>query len=150
MYIISACLMGENCKYNGENNRTQWVLDFVEDQNVIAVCPEELGGLTTPRDPSEQQGNRVVSRTGKDVTREFHKGAEAAFRVAVAAAELAGEPIKGAILKARSPSCGRRTIYDGNFNGTIVEGDGIFARLLTELGIPVITDEEEEKKGELL
>jgi uncharacterized protein YbbK (DUF523 family) len=150
MYIISACLIGENCKYNGESNPTQWVLDFVEDKNVIAVCPEELGGLTTPRDPSEQQGNRVVSRSGRDVTREFHRGAEAAFRVAMAAAELVGEPIQGAILKARSPSCGRRTIYDGNFNGTIIEGDGIFARLLTELGIPVITEEEEEKKGELL
>ncbi len=150
MYIVSACLMGQHCRYDGGHNRMPWVEEFVREASVIAVCPEELGGLATPREPAEQQGNRVMSRSGRDVSRSFHRGAEAAYRVAVAAARLAEEPLQGAILKARSPSCGRGEIYDGSFSGRIVPGNGIFAQLLMEQGVPVITEKEEEKKGELL
>ncbi|MGN1381878.1 MAG: DUF523 domain-containing protein [Eubacterium sp.] len=117
MYMISACLLGHNCKYNGGNNRNEKVLSFAEQHSCIAVCPETEGGLKAPREPAERQGNRVMSKSGEDWTRYFRQGAGNSLKRAEAAAEEAGEALDGAILKARSPSCGYGTVYDGSFTG---------------------------------
>lgn len=142
MYIISACLMGENCKYNGGNNKCQWVVDFAEKHSHVLVCPETEGGLKSPRSPSEIAGDKVINREGEDVTQFFLKGAVKSYERAKEAAAEKGEPIEGAILKAKSPSCGCGRIYDGTFSKTLTDGNGIFARLLIENNIKVITEKE--------
>jgi len=135
--------MGNDCKYNGGNNRCQWIIDFVKDKNTIEICPEELGGLSTPRPPAEQIDNKVINEEGRDVTREFQFGARRAYEIALAVAEKSGDRIEGAILKANSPSCGCGKIYDGTFTRTVVDGDGYFARLLKKQGINIITEADE-------
>lgn len=143
MYIISSCLMGTDCKYNGGNNRCQWVIDFAKDKSIVEVCPEELGGLLTPRPSAEQIGNQVINSEGKDVTPEFQLGAQRGYEIATAVAEKSGDKIEGAILKANSPSCGCGKIYDGTFTRTVVDGDGYFARVLKEQGINIMTEADE-------
>lgn len=143
MYIISACLLGENCKYNGGNNRCQWVEYFASTHHYIAVCPESEAGLPTPRPPAEIAGRQVLDRQGNDLTEAFRQGAEHSYKRARRAAAEAGEAIDGAILKAKSPSCGRNWIYDGTFSGKLVKGDGYLARLLKRDHIDIITETEE-------
>ena len=145
MYIISGCLLGHNCKYNGGNNRNEDVIRFCSNHRYIAVCPERAGGLPCPRPPAERSGNRIMSRDGKDVTEEFFRGARISLDSCRKMAELSGEKIDGAILKANSPSCGAGHIYDGTFSGRIVEGNGVFASMMTDLGIEVITEKEKIK-----
>ncbi len=136
MIIVSACLLGRNCKYSGGNNCSAAVLKYLEGKDYIACCPECDGGLDTPRVPSERVGDRVVSRDGLDVTAQFHKGAQRAL-------ELARQHgADTAILKERSPSCGVREIYDGSFTGTRVPGSGVTARLLAENGLRLYTEED--------
>jgi len=130
--LVSACLLGENCKYNGGNNRCQKVIDFVRGHRVTAVCPEQLGGLPTPRVPAEICGGRVMTREGRDVDNEFRKGAEAALQIA------RGNDVELAILQPRSPSCGCREVYDGSFTRTLVPGMGVFARFLADSGIRAV------------
>lgn len=142
MYIISACLLGENCKYNGENNRCRWVVDFAENHSHVPVCPEVAGGLSTPRPPSEIAGDKVLNDRGDDVTNAFVNGAKASYKKALEVATAAGEGIEGAILKAKSPSCGCGKIYDGTFSKTLTDGDGYFTRLLKKDNINVITEKE--------
>ena len=142
MYIISACLLGENCKYSGGNNYCQWVAEFAEKHKYIAVCPECEGGLPVPRPPAEIAGDRVINTEGADVTAEFVEGAKLSYERAKTAAMELGETIEGAILKAKSPSCGRGKIYDGTFSKTLIEGDGHFVRLLKADDITVITEKE--------
>lgn len=142
MYIISACLLGENCKYSGGNNACQWVMDFAKKHNCIAVCPETEGGLASPRPPAEIVGDKVLDREGRDVTDAFVTGAERSYNRAKMAAAQADEPIEGAILKSKSPSCGKDKIYDGTFSGTLIEGEGCFVRLLKQDNIKVITEKE--------
>lgn len=134
--MISACLLGFDCKYNGGNNRMEdaAIAALRERFELIPVCPECCGGLPMPRTPSERLGDRVVSKTGADVSEQFKKGAWAALGLA------RHFGIKTAILKANSPSCGSGTIYDGSFTGTLVPGDGVTAELLKKHGIKV-TDE---------
>lgn len=134
--LISACLLGFDCKYNGGNNRMEdaAIAALRERFELIPVCPECCGGLPTPRTPAERLGDKVVSKTGADVSEQFKKGA----RVALGLARHFG--IKAAILKANSPSCGSGTIYDGSFTGTLVPGDGVTAELLKKHGVRV-TDE---------
>lgn len=134
--------MGNACKYNGGDNRCQWVIDFAADKSVAEICPEELGGLTTPRPPAEQVGDRVFNKEGIDVTKEFQLGAELGYEIAMAVARETSDKIEGAILKANSPSCGCGKIYDGTFTKTVVPGDGYFAKLLKDQGIIVLTEEE--------
>ncbi len=135
--------MGNDCKYNGGNNRSQWIIDFVRDKSIVEICPEELGGLLTPRPSAEQIGNQVINTEGKDVTLEFQLGAQRGYEIAAAVVEQSGDKIEGAILKANSPSCGCNKIYDGTFTGTVVDGDGYFTRVLKEHGIRVITEVDE-------
>lgn len=124
--LISACLMGFNCKYNGGNNALpEDVLQALRRRyRLIPVCPEAAGGLPTPRAPSERLGSRVINRDGQDVTAAFQRGAELAIRLA----ERFGT--RFALLKSNSPSCGSGTIYDGSFSGRLVPGDGVTAEYL--------------------
>ena len=134
--LISACLLGFDCKYDGGNNRMAdaEIAALRERFELIPVCPECCGGLPTPRTPSERLGDKVVSKTGADVTEQFEKGALAALRLAQSFS------VKKAVLKANSPSCGSGTIYDGSFTGTLVPGDGVTAELLKKHGIKVTNE----------
>ena len=131
--LVSACLLGICCRYDGRGNPNDAVLSLLnrDDITLIPVCPEQLGGLSTPRIPSERRGERVVNRAGEDVTSQFLRGAEEALRIA----KLYGCQV--AVLKERSPSCGCGRIYDGNFSGKLTDGDGVTAELLRREGIKV-------------
>ena len=131
--LVSACLLGVDCKYNGGNNYDEEIFKELEKYELIPVCPEIFGGLSTPRKPSEIVGNKVINNEGLDVTNNFKRGAEETLELA----KKLG--VKKAILKAKSPSCGNGKIYDGTFTGTIIDGDGITTKLLKENGIEVIT-----------
>jgi len=132
--LISSCLLGIDCKYNGGNNALseEALKALAEKYSLVPVCPECYGGLTTPRIPSERRGDRVYAADGTDVTDEFYKGARAALYLA----QLTGARL--ALLKENSPSCGKGTIYDGTFSLTLTEGDGVTAELLIKNGIEVI------------
>ncbi|WFS62850.1 DUF523 domain-containing protein [Pseudodesulfovibrio thermohalotolerans] len=134
--IVSACLAGIYCRYNGEAQPFEPVVNLIRRGRAIPFCPEAFGGLPTPRRACEILGDRVVDADGVDRTAEFRRGAEEGLRLA----RLAG--CREAILKARSPSCGSGEVYDGTFSSTRVPGDGVFARLLKENGIAVRTEED--------
>ena len=140
MILVSSCLTGINCKYNGGNNYNEKVFNLLKEGKAIPVCAEQLGGLTTPRIASEVKfvnGKRmVINKAGEDVTKQFEKGAQEILDLAKKL------NITQAILKARSPSCGKGKIYNGEFDGQLTEGNGILADLLIENGIEVITEEE--------
>ena len=132
MKIVSACLAGVDCKYNGNNNYCQKVVDLVKDGKAVLVCPEQLGGLTTPRNSAERTDGKIITNKGIDVTRQYIKGAEEGLKIA----KMTG--CKKAILKTKSPACGTGKIYDGSFSGTLIDGDGIFTKILKDNGIQVI------------
>lgn len=136
--LVSACLLGVNCRYNAEPKALpdDLLSRLLERHTVVPVCPEQLGGLTTPREPSERQGARVVMRSGRDVTAAYARGAQEALRLARQFGCTA------AVLKERSPSCGHGEIYDGTFTGTRTAGDGVTAALLLENGIAVYGESE--------
>ena len=129
---VSACLLGENCKYNGGNNYSEKVSEFIKGHEVIPVCPEVLGGLPTPRESSEIVNGVVRHKDGTSVDEEFRRGAELALKLVI------DNDVELVILQSRSPSCGVNSIYDGSFSGTLIPGQGVFARLLTEKNIKVI------------
>lgn len=130
--VVSACLLGYNCKYSGGNNRCEAVLRFAQGREVVAVCPEQLGGLPTPRIPAEIVRGEVRNAAGESVDVAFREGARRA------AALLEGEDVEMAILQPRSPSCGAREIYDGTFSRRLIPGRGVFAQLLMQKGIRVL------------
>ena len=134
-YVVSACLAGQDCRYDGRSNLRPAIAALVEAGQAVPVCPEVMGGLPTPRNPCEQKDGRVVSATGEDRTAEFAAGAEAALYIAEEHGCCA------AILKARSPSCGCGRIYDGTFSHTLTDGDGLFAALLRKKGFALFTEE---------
>lgn len=129
--LISACLLGRNCKYSGGNNYHPLTEALRERYELVPVCPECMGGLPIPHDPAERVGDKVISRTGTDVTAPFKKGAELALR----RARQTGAKL--ALLKERSPSCGCGAIYDGTFTGTVVPGSGVAAELLAKNGVTI-------------
>ena len=129
---VSACLLGENCKYNGGNNYSEKVSEFIKGHEVIPVCPEVLGGLPTPRESSEIVNGVVRHKDGTSVDEEFRRGAELALKLVL------DNGVDLVILQSRSPSCGVKNVYDGSFSGTLITGQGVFARLLTEKIIKVI------------
>ena len=141
--LVSACLMGVHCRYNGSGEWDSQVRLLMDDHHLIPVCPEIMGGLATPREPAEIRDGRVITCSGNDVTDEYKKGAEEILALA-----RSFECTK-AILKKRSPSCGRGRIYDGTFTKTLINGDGITAGLLEAHGISVCGEGEfsEEKRG---
>ena len=134
--LVSACLLGVNCKYDGGNNLREEIQKLADKHNLVPFCPEVYGGLTTPRVPSERLGDKVVNKEGIDVTENFVRGAEEALRMAQAF------DCKYAIFKAKSPSCGCGKIYDGTFTGTLADGDGVTTELLKKNGIIVINEFE--------
>ena len=136
--LISACLAGINCKFNGENNLLDsGILDEISKRyHLLFVCPEVFGGLSMPREPAEMKEGIVVTKTAKDVSENFKFGAEICLKIA----KLNG--CKKAILKARSPSCGSGQIYDGSFSKKLIFGDGVAAKLLKENGILVFSEDE--------
>lgn len=134
--IVSACLLGENCKYNAGNNRCQKVVDYVKNHEAIPICPEQLGCLPTPRPPAEIRDGKVINADGVSVDTEFRKGAKAALKVALE------QGASLAILQPRSPSCGSRQVYDGTFSRTLIPGKGVFAQILEDNGIRVIEPDD--------
>ena len=134
--LVSACLLGVCCRYDGESKPCEAVINLRERFILIPICPEVDGGLPTPRTPSERVDDRVLMRDGKDVTDNYRKGAEEALRKAK---EF---NCNIAILKARSPSCGSDKIYDGSFSGNLTDRDGVCAELLKKNGISVFTEDE--------
>lgn len=140
--LVSACLFGIPCKYTGGHNQSTQIYDLKESHTLILVCPEQLGGLSTPRPPAEIQvdseGNLSVrTDSGTDVTAAFESGAQQTLTIARA------HECPLAILKARSPSCGARAVYDGSFSGTLRAGEGITAALLREHGIAIVDETDD-------
>ena len=147
MFLISACLCGVNCKYNGLNNYNEKCSELFKEGKAILICPEQLGGLSTPRVPSELKGSandilngkgKIMTKDGDDVTLQFIKGAKEVKRI------VEEVPITMAILKDGSPSCGVNYVYDGSFSGNKIEGKGITAEILNEMGIKVLSEKDLE------
>lgn len=145
MYLISACLCGVNCKYNGRNNYSEYCDELLKSGKAILVCPEQLGGLPTPRIPSEMNNKadeilkgkgEILAKDGRDVTEEFLKGAKEVEEIAKKL------NIEVAILKDGSPSCGVNYVYDGTFTGNKIKGRGITAEILVQNGISVISEND--------
>lgn len=143
MYLISGCLLGHNCKYDGGNNRNEKILEFCKTHDYIVVCPESAAKLPQPRDPAEWLNGKIMDCSGKDLTDDFFRGARLSVEYAENIALEQGKKIEGAILKAKSPSCGSGKIYDGTFSGTLIDGDGCLTKMLKDKGIPVISEKDE-------
>lgn len=137
--LISACLLGIRCRYDGESKPLTCLNELNRAHVLVPICPEVLGGLPTPRVPAERQGERVITRDGCDVTDAYHQGAEEALRIARATGCAC------ALLKERSPSCGCGKIYDGSFTGALSDGDGVCAALLKEHGMKVLGESRAEE-----
>ena len=129
--LVSACLLGINCKYSGGNNRLPEAEALAARFELVPICPEQLGGLPTPRPCAERVGERVLTRTGEDVTEAFRLGAERTAEIARSGG------VRRALLQERSPSCGCGTVYDGTFSGTLTAGRGVTAALLEKNGVEV-------------
>lgn len=141
--LVSACLVGVCCRYNGCSVHNDKVAALIKAHTLVPVCPEQLGGLSTPRPPAEIQGSRVMTVGGQDVTAFYTKGAEETLHIA----RLCN--CRLAILKAHSPSCGSVSVYDGSFSGTRTDGDGITAKLLRTNGIIVACELDELEQLDL-
>ncbi len=129
--LVSACLLGVACRYDGKEKNNNAVIELKDSYNLIPICPEILGGLPTPRDPAEIQGDKVISEKGADVSQKYLRGARESLKIA----KLLN--IKKAVLKENSPSCGFGYIYDGSFQGRLVEGNGITSKMLVKNKIEV-------------
>ena len=132
--LVSACLLGENCKYNGGNNRDEKVLAFLADKEVVAVCPEKALGI--PRTPMEIVDGVLINKDGVVVDHAVRAAIDQILQ------QLKTEPVDMAILKSRSPTCGVRQIYDGTFSGRLIDGSGVLAQALQEAGIPTVDAEQ--------
>lgn len=136
--LISACLLGTGCRYDGACKKYPLAEVLAKRHQLVPVCPEQLGGLATPRPPAERRGDRVVTEIGTDVTEAYRRGAGETLKLC----KLLG--CEAAVLKERSPSCGRGEIYDGTHSRTLTAGDGVTAELLTAHGIPVYGESQIE------
>lgn len=136
MIIVSACLAGINCRYDGKSKPCQKVIELVKQGKAILVCPEELAGLSTPRNPIEQLNGKIITKQGEDLTEQLKKGAQEGLKVAKL------HNCTKAILKSKPPTCGCGKVYDGTFSGNLIDGDGVFTRLLKDNNIDVITEED--------
>ena len=139
MKICSACLLGLDCRYDGKNSLNERVVELAKREVLIPVCPEQLGGLPTPREPVELKDGKALTKSGRDVTENLERGAKQVLKLV----ELF--EIKEAIMKQGSPSCGCGKVYDGSFSGKLIEGDGITTALLKKNGVRVISDDEVER-----
>lgn len=134
--LVSACILGENCKFNGKNNYSARAVAYLAGKKVLPICPEILAGLPTPREPAEFINGRVTECSGRDVHEIYQHG------VAQAMAAIGQRKISHAVLQSRSPTCGVNCVYDGSFTGKLVAGSGLFAQRLRELGIEVVDVED--------
>lgn len=134
--LVSACLYGNECRYKGDSCFNEKVAKLGNDNILIPVCPEQLGGLPTPRNPAERVGDKVISNAGADVTEQYMRGAELAVQIAKA------NNVDYCILKANSPSCGAGVIYDGTFSGNKVSGYGVTSEKLKAAGFKVLTEND--------
>ena len=134
--LVSACLLGFPVRYDGQSKAVEKIVELAKDNILIPVCPEQLGGLSTPRIKSEIKDNLVMRLDGKDVTDNYLRGANITLEIAKL------NKVDYCILKSKSPSCGKGLIYDGNFNGTLIDGDGITCKLLKENGFVVYSEED--------
>lgn len=134
--LCSACLLGIKCRYDGKSKANKKIIELSKKEILIPVCPEQLGGLPTPRKPAEQKGKKVITKSGKDVTKNFKMGAKQVLKLA----KLFG--IKKAILKQKSPSCGCGQIYDGTFSDKVIKGNGLTTALLKREGIKITSDDK--------
>lgn len=137
--LISACLLGCRCRYDGASKPQPWIAALAERHELVPVCPEQMGGLATPRLPAERQGDRVMTKEGADVTAQYRRGAEEALRLCRLF------DCQAALLKERSPSCGCGSVYDGTFTGVLTAGDGVTAELLRAEGVPVYGESRAEE-----
>ncbi len=135
-YVVSACLAGKNCRYDGKSSPNDYVHELVASGQAIPLCPEELGGLSTPRTPCEIVNDKIMTKQGVDYTDAFILGAQKALMLAKK------EGCRAAILKSRSPSCGRDFVYDGTFSKTLVAGQGVWAKMLLEAGFEIFSEED--------
>ncbi len=135
MKLISACLAGIPCRYDGKSKPNAKIMEMVKRGEALLVCPEQLGGLPIPRVPAEQRSDKVFAQDGRDVTQEFELGAQRVLEI------VQKNNCKEAILKARSPSCGCGQVYDGTFSKKLIVGDRVLTKLLKKSGIKVITEE---------
>lgn len=131
---VSACLVGINTKYDGKNNYNKAVIEYLKDKEYVTICPEVLGGLPTPRIPSEQIGEKVINKEGIDVSKQFYDGALKSLNY------LKSQNVTTLILKAKSPSCGYKKIYNGTFTKTLIDGNGVFTNLAIENGFTIFTE----------
>lgn len=134
--LVSACIMGENCKYNGKSNKNDAVIDFLKDKEVVRICPELLAGMPTPRPCAELVDGVVTDENGQNVDAAYRKAVELAL------ASIRPEEFDLAVLQSRSPTCGVNQVYDGSFTGRLVPGQGLFARALVVRGCKVVDAEE--------
>lgn len=133
-YAISACLMGVKCRYDGKSSANEELIEFMKDKEYILICPEVLGGLSTPRKPCEITCGKVINCDGEDMSEYFIKGSNQAIE------QIRDNQIELIILKSKSPSCGKGLIYDGTFSGKLIEGDGLFVRSAQTNGYKCISD----------
>lgn len=136
--LVSACLLGHNTKYNGKNNLNEKLISLKDKLEFVLMCPEVEGGLSIPRTPAEIKDNKVINKDNIDVTNNYLKGANLALKKALK------DNIKVAIVKEKSPSCGKNFIYDGTFTNTLIKGKGVTTSLLVENGIKVFNEDEIE------
>ncbi len=134
--LVSACLFGNNCRYKGDNCKNEKVLALGKEYELIPICPEQMGGLSTPRNPAERVGDKIISSAGVDVSKEYRAGAELALKLAKE------NDVEFCVLKANSPSCGKGTIYDGTFSGGKINGNGVTTELLEANGFKVYTEND--------
>lgn len=134
--LVSACLLGRNCKYNGGNNLNERVLEFLKDKEVVEVCPEAMAGLGIPRTPMEIVNGVLINKDGVVVDQAVRSAVEAIME------QLKNDPVDMAILKSRSPTCGVHQIYDGTFSGTLIDGAGVLTQALQAAGVPTVDAED--------
>ena len=134
--LVSACLMGRNCKYNGGNNYSEKLAEFLKGKEVMEICPEVLGGLPTPRPSVELVNGIAMDKNGDSKDEAFHRGVDTAMEM------IKEEKIDLVVLQSRSPSCGVKQIYDGSFSGKLIEGRGLFAQALKDAGYPIVDVED--------
>jgi len=137
--LVSSCLLGNKDRYDGSHKLNERVVELGSRYEFIPICPERFGGLVSPRNPSEQKGDRVFDNVGNDITEQFMKGAMKCLEIAK------NHNCKIAILKSKSPSCGVGKVYDGTFTGTLVDGNGVTAKLLRENGVEVFSENALDK-----
>lgn len=142
--LVSACLLGTECRYDGMSMKAEQIEELAKRCNLVPVCPEIYGGLPTPRIPAERTGEKVLNKDGEDVTAQYEKGARAAAEFARVSS------CRYALLKERSPSCGKGEIYDGTFRGVLKQGDGVTAERLSEQGLVIYGESQIEELIEVL